>query len=61
MCIRDSYTSDQHYGITRKAFRGLDKVSSRDVNAAMVQAINTLPGISLPADGGCLLYTSRCV
>ena len=22
------YTSDQHYGITRKAFRGLDKVSS---------------------------------
>ena len=40
------YTSDQHYGITRKAFRGLDKVSSREVNAAMVQAINTLPGIS---------------
>ena len=26
------YTSDQHYGITRKAFRGLDKVSSREVN-----------------------------
>ena len=25
------YTSDQHYGITRKAFRGLDKVSSREV------------------------------
>ena len=46
------YTSDQHYGITRKAFRGLDKVSSREVNAAMVQAINTLPGISLPEDGG---------
>ena len=46
------YTSDQHYGITRKAFRGLDKVSSREVNAAMVQAIITLPGISLPEDGG---------
>ena len=46
------YTSDQHYGITRKAFRGLDKVSSREVNAAMVQAINTLPGITLPEDGG---------
>ena len=37
---------DQRYGITRKAFRGLDKASSREVNAAMVQAINTLPGIS---------------
>ncbi len=46
------YTSDQHYGITRKAFRGLDKVSSREVNAAMVQAINALPGITLPEDGG---------
>ena len=46
------YTSDQHYGITRKTFRGLDKVSSREVNAAMVQAINTLPGITLPEDGG---------
>ena len=46
------YTSDQHYGIIRKAFRGLDKVSSREVNAAMVQAINALPGITLPEDGG---------
>ena len=46
------YTSDQHYGIIRKAFRGLDKVSSREVNAAMVRAINALPGITLPEDGG---------
>lgn len=46
------YTSDQHYGITCKTLRGLDKVSSREVNAAMVQVINTLPGTSLPEDGG---------
>ena len=46
------YTSDQHYGITRKAFRGLDKVSSREVNAAMVQAVNGLPGVAFPQDGG---------
>ncbi len=46
------YTSDQHYGIARKTFRGLDKVSSREVNAALVQAINGLPGVKLPEDGG---------
>lgn len=46
------YTSDQHYGIARKTFRGKDTVSARDVNAAMVEAIDALPGISFPDDGG---------
>lgn len=46
------YTSDQHYGITRKTFRGADTVSAREVNAAMVQSINTLTAAFLPDDGG---------
>ena len=46
------YTSDQHYGITRKSFRGEKKVSATKVNAAMVEAINRLPDLTLPPDGG---------
>lgn len=46
------YTSDQHYGITRKAFRGQENVSSDVVNAAMVDAIKALPQQKLPADNG---------
>lgn len=46
------YTSDQHYGITRKAFRGQEKVGSAVVNAAMVEAIKALPGVTLPQDNG---------
>lgn len=46
------YTSDQHYGITRKLFRGQEKANSAVVNAAMVEAIRALPGITLPADNG---------
>lgn len=45
-------TSDLHYGITRKTFRGGTNVSARDVNAALVAQMNGLPAITLPADGG---------
>ena len=46
------YTSDQHYGITRKAFRGKKQVPAAEVNAALVASINKLPGLVLPPDGG---------
>ena len=46
------YTSDQHYGITRKAFRGRKQVPATEVNAALVASINELPGLVLPPDGG---------
>jgi len=46
------YTSDAHFGITRKVFRGEDSVSSFIVNKAMIAQINTLPDVPLPGDGG---------
>lgn len=46
------YTSDQHYGIVRKAFRGKKQVPATEVNAALVASINELPGLVLPPDGG---------
>jgi hypothetical protein len=46
------YTSDQHYGITRTAFRGGTNVDSHIVNAAMVAEMNTLPGTIFPSDSG---------
>ncbi|MEO8887237.1 MAG: metallophosphoesterase [Mucilaginibacter sp.] len=46
------FTSDAHYGFTRKNFRGNTEVSGHKVNAAMISQINTLPGLTLPADGG---------
>ncbi|HEV2480003.1 MAG TPA: metallophosphoesterase [Puia sp.] len=46
------FTSDVHYGITRQHFRGADKVPSTRVNRAMIAAINKLPGLTLPDDGG---------
>lgn len=46
------FTSDVHYGITRGHFRGADSVPSTVVNRAMIAAINQLPGLSLPQDGG---------
>lgn len=45
-------TSDVHYAITRKHFRGNTGVDAAIVNAAMVKQMNTLPGMVLPADGG---------
>jgi len=45
-------TSDVHYGITRPHFRGADSVSAVVVNEAMIGAINRLPQLTLPDDGG---------
>lgn len=46
------YTSDAHYGISRKKFRGDTNVAGYIVNAAMIKKINTVTGLVLPADGG---------
>lgn len=46
------FTSDAHFGITRKAFRGDSNVKSSVVNTAMISQMNALPGQSFPADGG---------
>jgi len=46
------FTSDAHYAITRKAFRGDTNVNSHTVNAAMISEMNNLPSLNFPADGG---------
>ncbi|MDB5142479.1 MAG: hypothetical protein JWQ66_1192, partial [Mucilaginibacter sp.] len=46
------FTSDAHYGISRAKFRGDTNVISYKVNAAMISQINTVPRLTLPADGG---------
>lgn len=46
------FTSDAHYGITRKAFRGQEDVDAHVVNTAMVKAINGVSALTLPNDGG---------
>jgi len=46
------YTSDAHYAITRPKFQGDTNVNAKVVNAAMIKKINTIPGLTLPADGG---------
>jgi hypothetical protein len=46
------FTSDAHYGITRAAFRGGVNVDARIVNEALVRQLDSLPGLSLPQDGG---------
>jgi hypothetical protein len=46
------FTSDAHYGINRAKFRGDTNVISQKVNSAMIAQINTLPYLTLPADGG---------
>jgi hypothetical protein len=46
------FTSDAHYGITRRQFRGQVDVPADSVNAALVAAINTLPTTVVPGDGG---------
>ncbi|HVW12950.1 MAG TPA: metallophosphoesterase [Mucilaginibacter sp.] len=46
------FTSDAHFGITRAKFRGDSNVSGDKVNQAMVAQMNSLPGLTLPADGG---------
>lgn len=46
------FTSDAHYGITRKKFRGDTNVAAHVVNLAMIQKINNLPGTRFPDDKG---------
>lgn len=46
------FTSDVHYGIWRKHFRGADEVPAYIVNAAQVKQINKLPDAVLPNDNG---------
>lgn len=46
------YSSDAHYGIKRKQFKGDTAVAGYIVNAAMIKQINTLPLLTLPEDGG---------
>jgi predicted MPP superfamily phosphohydrolase len=46
------FTSDAHYGLTRRHFRGASDVDAHTVNAALVAQLNTLPGLALPRDGG---------
>ena len=46
------FTSDAHYGITRKHFRGDSNVNGHTVNAAMIGEINKMPDLIFPADGG---------
>ena len=46
------FTSDAHYGISRAKFRGDTNVAGYLVNQTMVNQINTLPNLILPADSG---------
>ena len=55
------FSSDAHYGITRDKFRGDTNVSGHIVNAAMINNINNLPALTLPADGGIGAAWGRCV
>ncbi|MDE3214195.1 MAG: metallophosphoesterase [Bacteroidota bacterium] len=50
--IQIVFTSDAHFGITRKHFRGDTDVSAMVVNRALVQKINDLPQMIIPRDGG---------
>ncbi len=49
--IRFVYVSDSHYGLYR-TFRGQQDVSSAAVNHALLEKVNMLPTLALPADGG---------
>jgi hypothetical protein len=40
--VRFVFTSDAHYGLTRRTFRGQSDVSAHDVNAALVADVNAL-------------------
>lgn len=50
--IQIIFTSDAHFGITRKAFRGDSNVNADVVNKALVNQINSMPGLAIPNDGG---------
>ncbi|MCO5948355.1 metallophosphoesterase family protein [Mucilaginibacter flavidus] len=46
------FSSDAHYGISRKTFRGDSNVTGTVVNAAMIKEVNSLPNVQVPKDGG---------
>ena len=46
------FTSDAHFGLQRPHFRGSDSVDAVVVNTALMAAVNRLPTLALPADGG---------
>ena len=46
------FCSDVHLGLIKPVFRNKTNISSAEVNAAMVEKMNTLPMVTLPADGG---------
>lgn len=48
------FTSDAHYGIKRKKFRGDTAVDGHTVNAAMIKEMNKLPLERFPNDSGVL-------
>ena len=50
--IQFVYSSDAHFGITRATFQGATNVNSSVVNAKLVEKINTLPALTIPADNG---------
>ena len=46
------FTSDAHYAISRKAFRGDSNVDSHLVNKVMIAQMNALPQLTFPSDSG---------
>jgi DNA repair exonuclease SbcCD nuclease subunit len=46
------HVSDNHYGLFKANFQGATNVSAKNVNAALVTKINTLPTTTLPSDDG---------
>jgi predicted MPP superfamily phosphohydrolase len=53
--VRFVFTSDAHYGLTRRTFRGRTDVSAHEVNAALVSDVNTLAAdgpIDFVVEGG---------
>jgi len=46
------FSSDAHYGVSRKTFRGDSNVTGTVVNAAMIKDVNSLPNVQIPKDGG---------
>lgn len=50
--IQFVFTSDAHYGLTRKLFRGERDADAATVNAALVASVNSLRDVRLPMDSG---------
>lgn len=46
------FTSDSHFGLIKKVFRGQTLVDAATVNQALANTINALPSATLPRDGG---------